>query len=79
MLNTLTTIIKESINETLKEIESILVKTCEDMIAQQMSTININMDNIMKATLVEQQLNKQRLTSHHLQQNKTNQLSNKVL
>ena len=54
---TMTTTINESVNETLKEFQSILVKICEDTSKQQMSTININMDNIMKATLLEQQLN----------------------
>ena len=69
---TMTTTIQDSINEALKEFQITVVKTCEDMIAKQMSTIKINMINTITATLVEQQLNQQRLTSNHIQQNETN-------
>ena len=37
------------------------------------------MINTITATLVEQQLNQQRLTSNHIQQNETNQPSNNLL
>ena len=53
-ITTMTTTIKESVDKILKEFQSVLLKTCEDMIAQQMSTIHINMINTITATLVEQ-------------------------
>ena len=76
---TMTTTIQDSVNEALKEFQITVVKTCEDMIAKQMSTIKINMINTITATLAEQQLNQQRLTWNHIQQNETNQPSNNLL
>ena len=69
---TMTTTIQDSFNEALKVFQITVVKTCEDMIAKQMSTIKINMINTITATLVKQQLNQQRLISNHIQQNETN-------
>ena len=50
---TKTSTIKKSVNETLKGFQTILIKTCEDMIAQQMIIINLNMINTIKATLAK--------------------------
>ena len=47
----MTTTINENFNDKLKEFQTTLIKTCEDMIAQQMSIINLNMINIIKVTL----------------------------
>ena len=44
------TIINENFNEKLKKNQTTLIKTCEEMIAQQMSIINLNMINIIKVT-----------------------------
>ena len=40
---TMTTILNENINEKIKEFQTILMKTVEEMIAKQMSSINLNM------------------------------------
>ena len=53
----MTTKIKESVNKILKYFQIILVNICENIIAQQMSTININMINTITSTLEEHQLN----------------------
>ena len=45
------TTINEHFNETLKDFQTTLIKICEDMIAQQMSMINLNMINSIKVTL----------------------------
>ena len=50
----MTSTINESVNETLKGFQTTLIKTCEDMIAQQICIINLNMINTIKATLAEQ-------------------------
>lgn len=63
--NKVTTSINESINKTLKDFQNTLVKTCEDMIAKQMSIINLNMINIIKDTLEGQQIHQQILTPDH--------------
>ena len=75
----MTTTIKESVTETLNQFQSILVKTCDDMITQQISTININIINTITTTLVEQQLNQKRIIANHIKQNGTNQPSNNLL
>ena len=62
---TITSTIKEGVNETLKGFQTILIKTCEYMIAQQMSIINLNMINTIKATLVEQIVPQKPLTPNH--------------
>ena len=38
----MTTTINENFNEKIKDFQTTLIKTCEEMIAQQMSTITIN-------------------------------------
>ena len=50
----MTTTIKEHFNKKLKKIQTTLIKACEDMIAQKMSIIHLNMINIIKVTLEEQ-------------------------
>ena len=42
---TMTTTLNENMNATLKEFQTTLMKTVEDMIAKQMSIINLNMIN----------------------------------
>ena len=64
----MTTTINESVNGTLKGFQTTLIKTCEDMIAQKMSIINLNMINTIKSTLVEQIVPQQLLTPNHQQQ-----------
>ena len=55
----MTTTINENFNEKLKDFQTTLIKTCEDMIAQQMSMIHLNMINIIKVTLEEQRVTPQ--------------------
>ena len=62
---TITSTIKEGVNETLKGFQTILIKTCEDMIAQQICIINLNMINTIKATLAEQIVPQKLLTPNH--------------
>ena len=52
----MTTIINENFNKKLKYFQTTLIKTCEDMIAQQMSIIHLNMINIIKVILEEQRV-----------------------
>ena len=59
---TMTTTINENFNETLNDFQTTLIKTCEDMIAQQTSIINLNMINIIKVSLEEQRVTLQLLT-----------------
>ena len=47
------TTIYENFKYKIKKIQTTLIKTCEDMIAQKMSIINLNMINIIKVTLEE--------------------------
>ena len=51
---TMTTTINDNLNDKLKDFQTTLIKTCEEIIAQQMSVINLNMINIIKVTLEEQ-------------------------
>ena len=37
----------DNLNDKLKDFQTTLIKTCEEMIAQQMSVINLNMINII--------------------------------
>ena len=53
----MTTTINDNLNDKLKDFQTVLIKTCEEMIAQQMSVINLNMINIIKVTLEEQRVN----------------------
>ena len=46
---TMTTTIKDSIKDTLKELQTTMIKIVEEMIAQQMSIINLDMINTIKA------------------------------
>ena len=46
----------DSINKTLKEFRSTLMKTVEEMIATQMSIINLNMIQTIQDTLTGQEL-----------------------
>ena len=55
----MTTIINENFNKKLKYFQTTLIKTCEDMIAQQMSIIHLNMINIIKVILEEQRVTPQ--------------------
>ena len=64
----MTTTINENFNEKLKYFQTTLIKTCEEMIAQQMSIINLNMINIIKVTLKEQRVTPQLLTPNNQQQ-----------
>ena len=43
-------------NDNLKEFQSILMKTVEEMIAKQMSVINLNMIHTIQSTLTRQTL-----------------------
>ena len=54
--NKMTITINESVNETLIDFQNTLIKICEDMIAKQMSIINLNILNTTKATLEGKQL-----------------------
>ena len=57
----------------MKILQTILIKICEDMIAQQMSIINLNMINIIKVTLEEQRVPQQLLIPNSQQQEITHQ------
>ena len=46
--------LNESMNENLKEFQSIFMKTVEEMIAKQMSMINLNMVQTIQNTLIRQ-------------------------
>ena len=52
----MTTTINENFNKKLRYFQTTLIKTCEDMIAQQMSIIHLNMINIIKVILEEQRV-----------------------
>ena len=52
----MTTTANENFNNTLKDFQTILIKTYEDMITQQISIINLNMIDIIKITLEEQRV-----------------------
>ena len=52
----MTTTWNDSINKTLKEFQSTLMKTVEEMIATQMSVINLNMIQTIQDTLTGQEL-----------------------
>ena len=58
----MTTTANENFNNTLKDFQTILIKTYEDMITQQISIINLNMIDIIKVTLEEQRVTLQLLT-----------------
>ena len=51
---TMTTTLNESMNETLKEFQSTLMKTVEELIAKQISVINLNMIQTIEGTLNRQ-------------------------
>ena len=51
----------------------------EEIIAQQMIIINLNMINTIKTTLEGQQVNKLRVTKEHHQQSGSNHQPNKFL
>ena len=51
---TMTTTLNENINEKVKEFQNTLMKTVEEMIAKQMSIINLNMINTIQGTLTNQ-------------------------
>ena len=70
-----TTTINDNLNDKLKEFQTILIKTCGEMIAQQMSVINLNMINIIKVTLEEQRVTPQ-LPTNSIQQQDTMKHSN---
>ena len=55
----ITTTINGNFNDKLSDFQTTLIKTCEDMNAQQMIIINFNMINIIKATLEEQRVTSQ--------------------
>ena len=52
----MTKTLNENMNETLKKIQTTLMKTVEEMIAKQMSIINLNMINTIQGTLTNQTL-----------------------
>ena len=64
----MTTTINEIINEKPKDFQTTLIKTCEEMITQQMSIINLNIIKIIKVTLEEQRVTPQLLTPSNQQQ-----------
>ena len=72
---TITTTINDNLNDKLKYFQTVLIKTCEEMIAQQISVIDLNMINIIKVTLEEQRVTPQ-LPTHSIQQQDTMQHSN---
>ena len=63
----MTTTLNHSINETLKEFQSIQIKTVEKMITKQMSVINIDMIQTTKSILTGQKF-QQELTQEMYQQ-----------
>ena len=67
----MTTSINDNLNDKLKDFQTVLIKTCEEMIAQQMSVINLNMINIVKVTLEEQRVTPQ-IPTNSIQQQDTN-------
>ena len=69
----MTTTINEKINEKLKDFQTTLIKTCEEIIAQQMSIINLNIINIFKVTREEQRVTPQLLPPSNQQQDITQQ------
>ena len=50
----MTKTLNENINEKFKEFQNTLMKTVEEMIAKQMSIINLNMINTIQGTLTNQ-------------------------
>ena len=54
--NTMTKTLNENINEKFKEFQTTLMKTVEDMIAKQLSIINLNMINTIQGTLTHHTL-----------------------
>ena len=71
----ITTTINDNLNDKLKDFQTTLIKTCEEMIAHQMSVINLNMINIIKVTLEEQRVTPQ-IPTNSIQQQDTMQHSN---
>ena len=69
----MTTTINENFNEKLKDFQTTLIKTCEEIIAKQMSIINLNMINTIKVTLEEQRVTPQLLPPSNQQQDITQQ------
>ena len=51
---TMTTTLNEHINEKFKEFQNTLMKTVEEMIAKQMTIINLNMIQTIQGTLTNQ-------------------------
>ena len=51
---TMTTTLNEHINEKIKEFQNTLMKTVEEMIAKQMTIINLNMIQTIQWTLTNQ-------------------------
>ena len=67
--------INENFNKKLKDFQTILIKTCDKMVAQYMSIINLNMINIIKFTPEEQRV-KPKLSLPSNQQQDINQQPN---
>ena len=61
----MTTTWNDSINKTLKEFQSTLMKTVEEMIATQMSIINLNMIQTIQDTLTGQELQRDLTQENH--------------
>ena len=55
-------------NEKLKYFQTTLIKTCEEMIAQHISIIDLNMINIIEGSHEEQRVTPQLLTPNNQQQ-----------
>ena len=61
----MTTTLNESMNETLKELQSTLIKTVDELIAKQMSVINLNMIHTIQDTLTRQISKDTTQANHH--------------
>ena len=66
----MTKTLNENINEKFKDFQTTLMKTVEEMIAKQMSIINLNMINIIQGTLTNQ--THQSMTQEVIQQSTNN-------
>ena len=61
----MTTTLNESMNETLKELQSTLIKTVEELIAKKRSVINLNMIQTIQYTLTRQIPKDTTQANHH--------------
>ena len=71
----MTTTKNNNLNDKLKDFQTTFIKTCEEMIAQEMSVLHLNMINKIKVTLEEQRITPQ-IPTNSIQQQDTMQHSN---